>query len=164
MVVLISPTQGTEKSSALAVLAVKEDWFVDDFPLGEGSQKVMEQTEGKWIVEAAELKGIRAREAEHLKASLSRRSDRARKAFGHLPSEQRRQFVIFGTTNEQRFLRDPSGNRRFWPVEIERFDLKALRENRDQMWAEASYFEKQGESIRLAQELWAKAAEEQQER
>jgi hypothetical protein len=75
MLVLEGP-QGTNKSSALAILAVEEEWFSDDIPLTADEKRVIESLPGRWIVEAAELKGIRKGEVEHLKALLSRRVDR----------------------------------------------------------------------------------------
>jgi predicted P-loop ATPase len=164
MLVLINPEQGHNRSTALAVLAVRDDWFSDDLPLGADPKKVIEQTVGKWIIEASELKGIRERTVEHLKSFLSRQIDRARMAYGHLPTDRRRHFVIIGTTNEVKFLRDNTGNRRFWPVAVGRFNLKALRRDRDQLWAEAAAAEAAGESIRLAPELWDDAAKAQKAR
>jgi hypothetical protein len=164
MLMLEQPLQGTDKSSALAVLAVREDWFTDDLPLNVESKRVIEALRGRWIVEAAELSGMRKADVEHLKATLSRRVDRARMAYGRLPVEASRQCVIAGTTNKGEYLRDTTGNRRFWPILIVRFDLDALRRDRDQLWAEAAARETKGESIRLARELWPEAAQEQRQR
>jgi 5S rRNA maturation endonuclease (ribonuclease M5) len=161
--VLESP-QGTNKSSALALLAVHDDWFSDDMPLGVEGKRVIEALAGRWIVEAAELKGMRKGEVESLKAFLSRRIDRARMSYGRLVTEARRQCVIVGTTNSTEYLRDNTGNRRFWPVKIEGFELEALRRDRDQLWAEAAAREAAGASIRLDRALWPAAAAEQQAR
>jgi predicted P-loop ATPase len=164
MLVLEQPVQGTDKSSALAVLAVNEDWFTDDLPLNADSRRVMEALRGRWVVEASELSGMRKAEVEHLKAFLSRRIDRGRPAYGRLPTEAPRQCITAGTTNKGEYLRDTTGNRRFLPIRIERFDLAALRQDRDQLWAEAAVREATGESIRLAKELWPEAANEQRQR
>ena len=125
---------------------------------------MIETLRGRWIVEAAELSGMRKADVEHLKAMLSRRIDRARMAYGRLPIEAPRQCVVIGTTNKSEYLRDTTGNRRFWPVLVVRFDLDALRRDRDQLWAEAAAREAKGESIRLARELWPEAAKEQRQR
>jgi predicted P-loop ATPase len=101
---------------------------------------------------------------EHIKALLSRQSDRGRLAYDRITSEVPRQCVIIGTTNDRQYLKDTTGNRRFWPVSIERFDVEALKQDRDQLWAEAAAREAQGESIRLKRELWPKAALEQDQR
>jgi predicted P-loop ATPase len=164
MLIFEQPTQGTEKSSALAVLAVREEWFTDDLPLNVEGKRVIEALRGKWIVEAAELSGMKKADVGHLNALLSRRIDRARLAYGRLPIEAPRQSVFAGTTNKSEYLRDTTGNRRFWPVLIVQFDLDALRRDRDQLWAEAAAREAKGESIRLPRELWPEAAKEQRQR
>ena len=159
--VVLESEQGTDKSSALTILAVKEEWFTDDCPLNADSKVMIEQIGGRWIVEMGELKGMRRGEVEHVKSTLSRRVDKARLAYGRMPVEQERQCVFFGTTNDSAYLRDMTGNRRFWPVRVERFDLKALRRDRDQIWAEAAAREANGESIRLPELLWSVAGEHQ---
>jgi Virulence-associated protein E/Primase C terminal 2 (PriCT-2) len=155
--------QGLDKSSALAILAVKPEWFTDDLPLNSDSKKTIERLRGRWIVEAAELKGMRYGDIEHLKAFLSRTVDRARMSYDRANSELKRQCVIAGTTNHEKFLRDQTGNRRFWPVRDIVFDLKKLTQDRDQLWAEAAAREAEGVSIRLPKELWAEAGAEQTE-
>jgi predicted P-loop ATPase len=125
---------------------------------------VIERTAGKWIIEAAEMHGNRGREAEQLKAFLSRQVDVARLAYGRLPTSVRRQFVMIGTTNAAAYLKDSTGARRFWPVCVDRFDVSALSADRDQLWAEASHREVQGDSIRLAPELWSAAGAQQEQR
>lgn len=164
MLVLEQPLQGTDKSTALSVLAVNDEWFTDDLPLNADSRKTIESLRGRWIVEVAELSGMRKAEIEHVKSLLSRRIDRARPAYGRLAIEVPRQNIMFGTTNRGQYLRDTTGNRRFWPVAIEQFDLAALRRDRDQLWAEAAAREAKGESIRLRHELWPVAAQQQQQR
>jgi hypothetical protein len=164
MVVLETPEQGTDKSTLLSTIAVREDWFSDDLPLNADTQKVIERVRGRWIVEAAELAGMRRGDIEHLKAFLSRRHDRSRMAYGRLLAEVARQCVIVGTTNSEFYLKDQSGNRRFWPVRIKKFDLVAVTRDRDMLWAEAAVREASGASIRLPQHLWAAAAVVQEER
>ncbi len=164
MLILESP-QGTDKSSGLRALAANEDWFTDDLPLGSDTRRFMESTAGKWIVEAGELKGMGRSDINALKACLSRQRDEARMAYGHKNTRVARQFVIIGTTNEtDGYLRDATGNRRFWPVRIQRFNLEKLRADRDQLWAEAAEAEALGESIRLDPRLYADAAVEQEAR
>lgn len=164
MLILESP-QGTEKSQGLRALAFHEDWFTDDLPLGSDTRRFMESTAGKWIVEAGELKGMGRGDVAALKACLSRQRDEARMAYGHKNTRVARQFVIIGTTNEtEGYLRDATGNRRFWPVRIQRFDLERLRADRDQLWAEAAEAETLGESIRLDPRLYAAATVEQEAR
>jgi hypothetical protein len=156
--------QGLNKSQALRLLAVKDEWFSDDLPLDVDGKEVIERTCGIWIGELAELNGIKKGEIEHVKSFQSRQVDRARLAYGRVVTERPRQFVVVGTTNTERYLKDPTGNRRFWPVKIEIFDLDTLRRDRDQLWAEAAMAEAKGESIRLDKALYSAAAAEQAER
>lgn len=164
MLVLESP-QGKNKSTALKTLAVSEEWFTDDLPLGVESRIVVEKTEGKWIVEAAELSGMRKAQVETLKAFISRSKEQGvRRVYGRLAADVPRQFVLAGTTNNDKYLQDQTGNRRFWPVRVEAFDIAALERDRDQLWAEAAAREAAGESVRLDPRLYDTAAAEQADR
>ena len=156
--------QGAGKSSALAILAVKPDWFSDACPFNAEGREVIEALSGRWLVEAGELAGFRKAASERVKSFLSRTADHGRAAYGRITQSVRRQSVIIGTTNSTAYLNDGTGNRRFWPVRVERFDLEALTRDRDQLWAEAAAREEAGESTRLAAELWADAAAEQDNR
>jgi predicted P-loop ATPase len=164
MVVFEHPEQGTEKSTILSVLAVNEDWFSDHLPLHGDAQKSMEAMRGRWIIEAAELSGMRKADVEHLKGFLSRQVDRARMAYDRVVSNVPRHCIIVGTTNSEEYLRDTTGNRRFWPVRCQRFDVAALKRDRDQLWAEAATVEATGVPIRLDPKLWSAAGEEQRKR
>lgn len=164
---ILEGVQGTGKSSALKILA--GDWFTDCVSLKHESKVIIEQTEGKLVVEVPELSGMRHTEVEHVKANLSRTTDRARLAYAITAHEVPRQFVMIGTTNvdddgKAAYLKDPTGNRRFWPVLTDKILLRALARDRDQLWAEAAYREKSGEPIQLPQELWASAGRRQKQR
>jgi hypothetical protein len=156
--------QGSERSTLIAAFTPDPSWFSDNLPLNADSKIVIERTSGKWIIEAPELSGMRKADVEHLKAMLSRQTDSARLAYGRKLTDRPRHFIVIGTTNADTYLRDPTGNRRYWPVKINKVDLPAMRRDRDHLWAEAAAREASGESIRLKQELWEKAAIEQQER
>jgi len=165
MVVLESGTQGLFKSTALRTLCPDERWFSDDLPLNVDAKQVVERTLGKWIIEASDLSGMRASQVEHLKAMLSRQVDGpVRLAYGRLPVEQPRQFIIVGTTNSYNYLMDPTGNRRFWPMRIQKFDIEWIRANKEQLWAEAYAKEQKGASIRLPTSLYDHAAFQQERR
>jgi hypothetical protein len=163
MIVVESP-QGKGKSSAFAALAVQPAWFSDNLALGAKSKEVIELTQGKWIIEIAELHGMRKAEIERVKAQLSRQFDEARLAYGRITEHVPRQFVFCGTSNNKSYLKDATGNRRFWPVETGDIDLDALKRDVDQLWGEAATLEAAGESIRLDKALWGVAAEEQEQR
>lgn len=163
--VILESKEGFEKSTAVATLCTNPDWFTDGLDLSMDSKRIIELTAGKWIVEAGDLSGQRKADRDHLKSLLSRQVDGpVRMAYAHYSIERPRQFVIVGTTNNQEYLNSPTGARRFWPVGVNYFDIQGLVRDRDQLWAEASFRESQGESIRLPKHLWALAGEEQEAR
>ena len=154
MLILEGP-QGSEKSTALEVLAGGPEFFTDDLPFREDSKVFIERCTGKWIIEFSELSGINKRDVEGIKATLSRTHDRARLAYKELTTDKPRSCIFAGTTNTDEYLRDMTGNRRFWPVLTGVIDLDALRRDRDQLWAEAAHAEEAKEPIRLDPGLWA---------
>ena len=162
MMVLEGP-QGTGKSSLYEALCPDPSWFTDNVTMNMPTRDLVEVIQGKWIVEAPELSKLRGAEIEHVKAMLSRRTDRVRPAYGRHIVEMGRCSVFGGTTNAL-VLQDRTGNRRFLPVVTGAIDLPGLRAARDQLWAEAATQEAAGESIGLPPALWAIAAEIQSER
>lgn len=162
MLVLESP-EGRNKSTLFAVLA-SEPWFADDAPLTASAREVIERLRGRWIVECADLSGMTRADIEHLKAFMSRREDAASLKYDPDTTKQKRSCIFVGTTNRKAYLISDTGNRRFWPVEIDHIDIDAIARDRDQLWAEAAYWERQGESIRLDPELYAAAQAEQEAR
>jgi predicted P-loop ATPase len=98
------------------------------------------------------------------RAFMSRDTDRGRLAYGLTRTDAKRQCIIVGTTNSEAYLRDLTGNRRFWPVLTKAFDIEALKRDRDQLWAEAEQREAAGASIRLPECLWEVARHEQKKR
>jgi predicted P-loop ATPase len=161
---VLESDQGKGKSSGLEALCPRRSWYSDSVPLNAHQKEVIEQTAGKWLVEIAELSGMSGAKVEQLKAMLSRQVDSSRMAYGHHRLEVTRQWIAIGTTNDSEYLRDSTGNRRFWPVAITHFDVAGIRATRDQLWAEAAEREAAGESIRLPERLWAEAAREQEQR
>ncbi len=167
MLILESEEQGLGKSSLVAALAVRPEWFSDSIPLNAPDKIMIEATAGKWITECPELQGMKKGEVERIRSQLSRQSDRARMAYGRFPEERPRSFVMIGTTNASAnapYLADIDGNRRFWPVEVSHCDVAGFKSVRNQIWAEAAAREEAGESIRLPEELWAAAGREQHAR
>lgn len=143
MLVLMG-AQELGKSAALRVLATGSadmscnDRFSDAAFLGaRDAREVLEVTAGVWMLECAELDGMSRKDVETLKAAITRQADTGRPAYARSAVTVPRRFVLAGTTNEDRFLHDPTGNRRFWPVEVARIDLKGLHAARDQLIAEA---------------------------
>lgn len=165
MLVLESGQQGIEKSTALRTLCPKDEWFSDDLPLNVDAKQIVERTLGKWIIEASDLSGMHKSAVEHLKGMLSRQVDGpVRMAYARVPVEQKRSFILIGTTNSHAYLTDGTGNRRFWPLRIEKLNVRWIRENRDQLWAEAFVREQAGESIRLSPSLYEFAGMQQERR
>lgn len=163
LLILIGPKQGTLKSTSIRTLCPDEAWFSDDLPLNVDSKELIERTSGKWLIEVSDLQGYSDRQLEKLKASLSRQTDGpVRLAYAHIPEQVPRQHLAIGTTNKRAFLKDATGNRRFWPVEVVQLDIAALRRDRDQLWAEAVVRLAGGESIELDPSLWDAAAKQQQ--
>lgn len=166
MLILESP-QGMGKSTAIKTLCPNGEWFSDNFNLEGDSKKMIEQTSGKWIIEAGELRGMSARDHNALKQYLSSTHDEARMAYARESQRLAREFVVIGTTNDTQYLRDHTGDRRYWPVRVKKFDIAALTEAREQIWAEAVFLEKENnypEFIRLDPSLYSAAAVEQSKR
>jgi hypothetical protein len=145
--------QGTERSTMLRIIAVRGEWFADDLPMLARGKEVIEMLRGKWIIESPEIKGLRRGDVEQLKAFMSRQSDRGRLAYDRITSDVPRHCVFAGTTNEEEYLKDNTGNRRYWPVRMGAIKLDDLKRDRDQLWAEAAAREREGASIRLARKL-----------
>lgn len=156
--------QGGGKSSALHILAGGDAYFTDSLPIGASDKETIEATAGKLIAENGELAGMSKKEVSAIKLFASRQADRARLSYGRHNVEVPRSFIVVGTTNDNEYLRDATGNRRFWPLKVGTFDLDRLREDRGQLIGEAAHLESQGHPINLPPELWADAAREQSER
>lgn len=166
MVLVLVGKQGTYKSTFVRKLGM--DWFSDTFSTFQGKES-FEQLRGAWLVEMAELSGLKKAEVETIKQFISKCDDMYRPAYGRTVETYKRQCVFFGTTNDSDFLHDPSGNRRFNPVNID-FDkaTKSVRDDLtqyevDQIWAEAYYLVKQGEKLYFDDEESELAKESQTE-
>jgi len=160
---VVKGRQGALKSSGFRDL-FSADWF-SDAEMGDLKHKDAPMNlEGIWVHEFAELAGLRASDMNVLKAFMSRASDRYRSPYGRSIADHHRRSVFVGTVNEGGYLSDPTGSRRFWPLEVRsgaRVDLDWIAANRDQLWAEADAMYKAGASSVLPEHLWAMAAERQ---
>ena len=155
--------QGIGKSAIIAKLGGK--WFSDTFTTMQGKD-AYEQVQGVWLMEIGELAGMRKAEAETIKLYISKQSDRFRPAYGRRLQEFPRQCVFIGTTNETQFLRDTTGNRRFWVVDtpndpgLDMWD-ELTPETVKLIWAEAVQLYKAGEKLYLPKKLEAMARQVQ---
>lgn len=166
---VLNGKQGLGKSTLFAKMA-GDDWFSDSLSMQDMKSKdAPEKLLGKLILEVPELAGMSKAEETDVKAFLSRRVDSYRAAFGKSVQDHKRQCIIVGTTNSQDgFLKDTSGNRRFWPVKVNsgkaKFSVWSLTQDIiDQLWAEAVYWYKQGEMLYLNKDLEGVAAKKQKE-
>lgn len=166
MLVLNGP-QGVGKSTLIAKLA--GEWFSDSLNLGDTKDKTAaEKLQGYWILEIGELAGLKKAEVETLRSFLSRQNDIYRAAFGKRATPHLRQCVFFGTTNaESGYLRDTTGDRRFWPVKTpgtgEKHPWDLTAEIICQIWSESLVYVKQGEKLYLSAELETLSKAEQRE-
>ena len=139
--------QGLGKSTFADILS--RGWF-NDSEINMNNKDGYESLHGNWIIELAELASTKRSDIETVKTFLSKREDTYRQAYGRRAATFPRQCVFFGTTNEAEFLRDRTGNRRYWPITVtSALDRDALEANVDQIWAEAVAVYKKGENLWL---------------
>ena len=164
---VLNGSQGIGKSTLIAKLG--GEWFSDSLSLNDTKDKTAaEKLQGYWILEIGELAGLRKAEVETLRSFLSRQNDIYRASFGKRTTPHPRQCVFFGTTNaESGYLRDTTGNRRFWPVKTPGGGSKrswdVTQEDVLQIWAEVMHYVKVGEKLYLDPEVEALAKAEQRE-
>lgn len=156
--------QGIGKSTFLATLG--KEWFSDSLTSFEGKDAA-ELIQGTWINEVGELTAMSRQETSAVKQFLSKSEDIYRAAYGRRTERYPRRCVFFGTSNDNEFLKDVTGNRRFWPVDVGLHPAKKsiweeLPQEADQIWAEAYAYWTLGEKLMLTKEI-ENMAEQQQE-
>ena len=161
---IMTGPEGAGKSTLLSKMGGQ--WFNDSIVSTEGKEG-MQQLRGTWLIEWGELSSIKRSDVESVKAYLSKQVDIYRAAYDRRTKEHPRQCVFCGTTNELFFLKGDNGNRRFWVVPVDPSLRKykqwaqKLDEDRNQLWAEAVHYFKQGERLYLDAELEAQAKQRQ---
>ncbi len=156
---ILQGAQGLGKSTLLRALA-SDAWF-HDTGLDFNSKDCMQDLAGRWIIELGELDSLNRSEVTTVKAFLSSVCDNYRPSYGRTTEAFPRTCVFAGTTNSDKFLKDTTGNRRFWPVECSRADWRAVQNDRDQLWAEAVALYRRGAPWWLSGDLEQLAAEQQ---
>lgn len=159
VLVLVGP-QGCGKSTTIAALG--KEWFSDSLYTLNGKE-AYEQLQGKWLIEMGEMAATKRAELEQIKQFISKQSDSFRPAYGRRTKEYKRQCAFFGTTNDVEFLRDSTGGRRFWPVDVTGERQEEITNDLiDLVWAEAVERYKNGEKwhLDLEGEKYAREAQE----
>ncbi|MCE7902126.1 MAG: virulence-associated E family protein [Gammaproteobacteria bacterium PRO9] len=162
-VLVLEGPQGSGKTSTARALAVQPEWFAGSLPDIHTKDAAI-QLAGHWIVEVAELKAVRNSQLEAVKSFITETADTFRPPYGRRTGKFPRQCVFIATTNETDYLRDRTGNRRYWPLRCGRIDVEALTRDRDQLWAEAVHEYGQGTAWHLTADEGALAAAEQRDR
>lgn len=164
MPIFVGP-QGIGKSTLLSILG--KEWFSDSLTTFEGKEAA-ELIQGTWINEVGELTAFTKQETQTIKQFLSKTDDIYRAAYGRRTEKYPRRCVFFGTSNDSEFLKDATGNRRFWPVDVGVYPAKKsvwdqLPGEVDQIWAEAYAYWQMGEKLYLPKEVEQLAQEAQEE-
>jgi putative DNA primase/helicase len=158
---IIEGAQGKKKSSALAAL-VGPEWFADT-KLDLSKVDAYQALRGKWVIEMAELDAMKNQELTRIKAFLTSSKDSYRPSYGKRVRDYPRQTVFAGSTNEDKYLQDLTGNRRFWPIKADAILVDELARDRDQLWAEAYWEFSEGAKWWLDSDDLVSAAEAEQE-
>lgn len=159
-VLVLTGAQGSGKSTF--AYRISKGWYTDSLTSMQGKEG-MEAVQGKWVVELGELSAMKKADLEHAKAFVTSQFDKFRPAYGRRNVTFPRQCVFIGTTNETEFLKDLTGNRRWWPVAVRpRKATECMFDHLtpavvDQMWAEAHQLWALGEELYLTPEEDASA-------
>lgn len=161
---VLSGPQGIGKSTLIRKLGM--NWFSDSLTTVNGKE-AYEQLQGVWLIEIGEMMATRKADIEATKQFLSKTEDIYRVAYGRRTSRFKRQCVFIGTTNDREFLRDKTGNRRFWPLDVGLIPIKKsvfdmVQEDVDQLWAEAVQLYKSKEPLFLNNEEEKEAIKQQE--
>ena len=156
-ILVLNGAQGVGKSTLISKLGGA--WYSDSLSLTDMNDKTAaEKLQGYWLLEIGELAGMRKADIDKVKAFISRQDDKYRASFGRRVTPHPRQCVFLGTTNSEKgYLRDITGNRRFWTVKTPGSDGKQpwqlTTEDINQIWAEAIHYVEKGEKLYLDADL-----------
>jgi predicted P-loop ATPase len=165
---ILEGRQGLGKNAAIAALLPDPEWHAElAGALDKPDTRI--QLSGKWIVEMSEMKNVKRSEVEEIKSFLTATSDTYRAPYDRTFGTHARQNVFIGSSNSSAYLKDDSGNRRFWPIYCQPvvrdkwIDRDALIRDRDQLWAEAYHKYAAGESWKIEDTELGVLLEEAQE-
>lgn len=154
-ILTLAGDQGIGKSYFIRVLG-GDKWTNDSITTFSGKE-AYDALQGSWLIELGELVATKKAEVEQVKQFISKQSDKYRKAYAEKSGVYPRQCVFFGTSNQDDFLRDMTGNRRWWIVPVNSNGKKSIFNDlpveRDQIFAEAKIRYQEGESLFLDKEL-----------
>jgi len=135
MALILVGLQGARKTTALEVLAPEASAF-GEVDLGKDDDVIARKLRGKCVIELAEMRGFKGRDADANKAWVSRRVEEWTPKYKEFTTNYPRRCVVIGTANDDEQLDDPTGARRFLPVHVGSVDIAGLAAARDQLWAE----------------------------
>ncbi|MDE6848544.1 MAG: virulence-associated E family protein [Ruminococcus sp.] len=159
--------QGTGKSKFLFKIAVNSEWFTDGVTTFDGKE-FYESIQGKWIIELGEGTAFQKSIKERCKQAIASQQDTYREPYARHPTIRKRQCVFFGTTNNYDFLKDETGDRRYYPIDVniaratKNIDKDLTPEYVAQLWAEAVQLYKSGQSIYIQDSQVLVLAEQEQ--
>ncbi|MDE5556793.1 MAG: toprim domain-containing protein [Ruminococcus sp.] len=159
--------QGTGKSKFIGKIAVNPEWFTDGVTTFDGKD-FYESIQGKWIIELGEGTAFQKSIKERSKQAIASQHDFYRKPYGRNPEQRPRQCVFLGTTNNYDFLKDETGDRRYYPIDVnilkatKNIDKDLTPEYIAQLWAEALHLYKNGQSIYIQDSQVLALAEQEQ--
>ena len=158
---VLEGAQGIGKSTGMKRL-VGPEWYFDS-PIAMGDKDGYQALRGKWVGALDELHSLSRSDLNRAKSFLTATSDTYRPSYGRRTVDYKRQCVFVGTTNASQWLKDETGNRRFWPIKCGKIDRDAIDRDREALWAEARNRFESGEAWYVNTEEFRQLCEDQQE-
>lgn len=156
MVPILVGDQGCGKSTGVAALSPSPDYFCE-VSFAEKDDDLARKMRGRLVGEIGELRGLHTKELESIKAFITRTHENWIPKYREFATQFPRRLVFVGTTNQDEFLSDDTGNRRFLPVRVNNVNVEGIRQNREQLWAEAKkLFSDSGIQFSVAEQLAAR--------
>lgn len=144
------------------------EWFNNSLTTFKGKE-AYEQLQGSWIIELGELEAMRNIDLNTVKHFMTKTEDNFRGAYARHVKCNKRQCIFIGTSNTYDFLKDPTGDRRFYPIDLDKTEItKSIfkdltKEEIGQIWAEAYYLYKKGEKSYISDEAILHIAKKEQQ-